>query len=59
MKATEQYFPVVLFSMICSVVHMKVTEQYLNLFIMRYKVVQTLEPFQHIQVSEYSKESPR
>ena len=38
---------------------MKVTEQYLNLFIMRYKAVQTLEPFQYIQVSDYSKESPR
>ena len=37
---------------------MKVTEQYLNLFIMQCKVVQTLERFQYIQVSDYSKESP-
>ena len=57
-KATEQYFPVVLFVMLCKVVllslwmksygvtiQMKATEQYfpLVLFNMLYKVVLTLE----------------
>ena len=59
MKATEQYFPVVLFITLCKVIltfesvdeilkcdhSMKATEQYFPvvLFIMLYKVIQTFE----------------
>ena len=64
MKATEQYFPVVLFIMLYKVVltfesvgailsvtiHMKATEQYfpLALFIMLYKVVLTFDSVEEI-----------
>ena len=60
MKATEQYFPVVLFIILCKVVlwmksygvtiQMKASEQYFPvvLFIMLYKVVLTLESVDEI-----------
>ena len=73
MKATEQYFPVVLFIMLFKVVltfesvdeilkcaiQMKATEQYFPvvLFIMLYKVVLTFESVDEILWSDYSNES--
>ena len=73
MKATEQYFPVVLFIMLYKVVltfesvdeiqsvtiQMKATEQYfpVMLFIMLYKVVLTFESVDEILKCDYSNES--
>ena len=73
MKATEQYFPVVLFIMLYKVVltfesvdeilkcdiHMKATEQYFPvvLFIMLYKVVLTFESVDEILKCDHSYES--
>ena len=74
-KATEQYFPVVLFTMLNKVVltfesvdetlkcviQMKTTEQYFHmaLFIMLYKVVLTFESVNKILKCDYSNESYR
>ena len=72
MKATEQYFPVVLFIMLYKVVltfetvdalsvtiQMKATEQYFPvvLFIMLYKVVLTFESADEIVKCDYLNES--
>ena len=73
MKATEQYFPVVLFIMLCEVVltfesvdkvqsvtiQIKATEQYFPvvLFIMLYKVVVTVESVDEILKCDHSNES--
>ena len=69
MKATEQYFPVVLFIMLYKVVltfqsvdeiiQMKATEQYFPvvLFIMLHKVVQTFESVDEILKCDHSNES--
>ena len=73
MKATEQYFPVVLFIMLYKVVltfesvdeilkcaiQMKATEQYFPvvLFIMLYKVVLTFESVDEILKCDHSNES--
>ena len=73
MKATEQYFPVVLFIMLYKVVltfesadeilkfniQMKATEQYFPvvLFIMLYKVVLTFESVDEILWCDHSNES--
>ena len=73
MKATEQYFPVVLFIMLYKVVltfesvdeiqsvtiQMKATEQYfpVMLFIMLYKVVLTFESVDEILKCDHSNES--
>ena len=73
MKATEQYFPVVLFIMLYKVVltfesvdkilkcviQMKTTEQYFHvaLFIMLYKVVLTFESVNEILKCDHSNES--
>ena len=75
MKATEQYFPVVLFIMLDKVVQTfesvneilkcnhqtKATEQYFPvlLFIMLYKVVQTFESVNEILKCDHSDESYR
>ena len=73
MKATEQYFPVVLYIMLCKVVltfesveksygvtiQMKATEQYFPvvLFIMPYKMVLTFESVDEILWCDHSNES--
>ena len=73
MKATEQYFPVVLFIMLYKVIltfesvdkilkcdiQMKATEQYFPvvLFIMLYKVILTLESVDDILKCDHSNES--
>ena len=71
MKATEQYFPVVLFIMLYKVVltfesvneilkcdiQMKAIEEYFPMFIMLYKVVLTFESVDEILKCDHSNES--
>jgi len=71
MKATEQYFPVVLFFMLYKVVlrfepvdeilkcdiQMKATEQYFPVVLMLYKIVLTFESVDEILKCDHSNES--